>query len=189
MSLLSDFELGLWNGWILVFPLLLIFLFGQIVSKEKFEDPPLTEKERKLYYIYIVTLISSFIYPIFLPLKLGTVWFYVGFIIYLVGVLSAVVAEFNFATAPANTLLTEGVYSISRHPMYLGAFLTFIGVNMACTSWIFLLAPMIFITVGNVFVVSEERFCLKKYGDAYREYMNRTPRWIGIPKSRKKMKG
>jgi len=30
--------------------------------------------------------------------------------------------------------------------------------------------------------IPEERFYLKKYGDAYREYMNRTPRWIGIPK-------
>jgi protein-S-isoprenylcysteine O-methyltransferase Ste14 len=38
----------------------------------------------------------------------------------------------------------------------------------------------------NMKVVSEERFCLKEYGDAYREYMNRTPRWIGITKSKKK---
>jgi len=37
----------------------------------------------------------------------------------------------------------------------------------------------------NVSVNAEERFCLEKYGDAYREYMNRTPRWIGFPKSKK----
>jgi len=33
-------------------------------------------------------------------------------------------------------------------------------------------------------VVAEERGCLETYGDEYKEYMNRTPRWIGIPKSR-----
>jgi protein-S-isoprenylcysteine O-methyltransferase Ste14 len=184
MSLIPDFELGLWNGWILILPFLLIFLFGQLVNKEKFEDPSLSEKEKKFYYVYVLTLISSIIYPIFLPMKLGTVWFYVGIIIYLVGILFAVLAEYDFATASANELLTEGVYSVSRHPMYFGAFLIFMGVNLACASGIFLLTPMIFITVGNVFAVSEERFCLEKYGDAYREYMNRTPRWIGIPKSK-----
>jgi len=31
-------------------------------------------------------------------------------------------------------------------------------------------------------VPAEERFCLKQYGDTYREYMNKTPRWLGIPK-------
>lgn len=29
----------------------------------------------------------------------------------------------------------------------------------------------------------EERFCLKHNGDAYREYMSRTARWMVVPKS------
>ena len=32
----------------------------------------------------------------------------------------------------------------------------------------------------------EERSYLNKFGDTYREYMNRTPRCIGIPKLGKK---
>jgi protein-S-isoprenylcysteine O-methyltransferase Ste14 len=182
MSIIPHFELGLWNGWLLILPFLLILLLGQAINKEKFDDPPLSEKEKKFYYVYVLTLIFSIIYPIFLPLRLGTVWFYVGIILYLVGVIFAVFAQYNFVNALANELLTEGIYSISRHPMYFGAFLMFMGVNLACASGIFLLTPLIFITVGNVFATSEERFCLKKYGDAYREYMNRTPKWIGIPK-------
>ena len=42
------------------------------------------------------------------------------------------------------------------------------------------------ITLMNVKIVSEERFCLKKYGVAYREFMNGTPSWVGIPKSEQK---
>ena len=34
--------------------------------------------------------------------------------------------------------------------------------------------------------IPEERECLEVYGNAYREYMNRTSRWVGIPKSREK---
>jgi protein-S-isoprenylcysteine O-methyltransferase Ste14 len=35
----------------------------------------------------------------------------------------------------------------------------------------------------------EERFLLEKYGEAYREYIDQTPRWTGMPKSEKKVKG
>jgi protein-S-isoprenylcysteine O-methyltransferase Ste14 len=40
-------------------------------------------------------------------------------------------------------------------------------------------------TLMHISIGAEERFLLEKYGDVYREYLNRTPRWIGIPKSRK----
>jgi protein-S-isoprenylcysteine O-methyltransferase Ste14 len=36
------------------------------------------------------------------------------------------------------------------------------------------------------FVKLEEAECLGHFGAAYREYMNRTPRWLGKPKSEKK---
>jgi len=35
-------------------------------------------------------------------------------------------------------------------------------------------------------VIEEERFLLQKYGDAYQQYLKRTPRWIGVPKSGKR---
>jgi protein-S-isoprenylcysteine O-methyltransferase Ste14 len=43
---------------------------------------------------------------------------------------------------------------------------------------------MIEIILTDIKVGAEERWCLEKYGDAYQEYMNKTPKWIGIPKSR-----
>jgi protein-S-isoprenylcysteine O-methyltransferase Ste14 len=33
-------------------------------------------------------------------------------------------------------------------------------------------------------VDTEERDCLKTYGDEYKEYMQRTPRWMGLLRSR-----
>ena len=62
----------------------------------------------------------------------------------------------------------------------------FIGVSIASASRIFLLLSIVYEVSLLSFVSSEERFCLEKYGDAYREYMNRTPRYIGIPKSKEK---
>jgi protein-S-isoprenylcysteine O-methyltransferase Ste14 len=121
-----------------------------------------------------------------LPLKLNTVWFYVGLFIYLLGVIFDFKAGVSWATNPLDKPITRGVYSISRNPMDFGNFVVKIGMGIACISWVVLLLGIVIITLMNMKVVSEERFCLKKYGDAYREYMDRTPRWIGIPKSGKR---
>jgi protein-S-isoprenylcysteine O-methyltransferase Ste14 len=92
----------------------------------------------------------------------------------------------NFATAPSNELVTRGVYRISRNPGYLGLVLVNISIGIACLSWIFLLVAIVdFLLLRYYVVVAEEPFLIEKYGDTYKEYMNRTPRWIGIPKSKK----
>ena len=45
-------------------------------------------------------------------------------------------------------------------------------------AWIFLLIAMVSIILWPILIIPEERFCLEKNGDAYREYMGRTPRYF-----------
>ncbi len=134
----------------------------------------------------MVTLFVSLIYCVFLPLELGTAWFCAGLFIYLLGMIFTVMAIINSETTSVDKPVTKWVYRVSRNPQFLGVFLAFIGIGVACASWFFLLLTTIMIILYDITVVSEERWCLEKYGDAYREYMNRTPRWIGIPKSEKR---
>ena len=149
-------------------------------------DVPRNKTEKRLTYIGYSVMIALIIYSIFLPLKLDTVWFYVGLLIYLLGIIFSFMAEVSFATTPLDKPVTKGVYRISRNPLDFFGFLIFMGMGTACASWLFLLLlAMILIIVLNRGAIAEERFCLEKYGDAYREYMNKTPRWIGIPKSMK----
>jgi len=198
MSLVPEFELGLWNAWILVLSYYLIVIgLSSLIIRVIFTSnkkpagsgrphaPQLNEQEKKLYNISMVTLFATLIYTAFLPLKLDTVWFYAGFLIYLLGIIVGFIAMINFNTTPVDKPVTEGVYRISRNPMYLGNFLIFAGTSIACASWVFLLLTMISVILSDREVIAEERWCLEKYGNAYREYMNRTPRWIGIPKSEK----
>ncbi len=206
MSLIPDFELGLWNAWIfmlyLIFSMVLPYLLsgwlidGKILEKLGSEsksekegtatDMPLNETEKKISNITYFLLFALIAYSIFLPLKLGTVWFFAGFLIYLLGAIIETIAMLDFFTTAVDKPVTKGVYRFSRNPAYFGMFLIFGGIGIACVSWVFLLLTAVFIILFHIGVVSEERSCLQKYGNAYREYMNRTPRWIGIPKSRKK---
>jgi protein-S-isoprenylcysteine O-methyltransferase Ste14 len=126
----------------------------------------------------------TLIYSMFLPLKLGALWFFAGLPIYLLPLVMVLMCTISFSTASLGEPLSKGVYAISRHPGYFGFFLGFVGIGIACASWVFLLCALVWIVSWHFGVVEEERILLDKYGDAYKEYMNRTPRWIGIPKSR-----
>ena len=55
------------------------------------------------------------------------------------------------------------------------------GTSIASASGLFLLLALTYV-VFQLFLLapSEERYCLEKYGETYREYLNRTPRWLGL---------
>ena len=197
MSLIPEFKLGLWNAWIIIvlsfltmgggtFPVLLI---GNQTVKKRTGKIVWSEFSRTDKIVVLITHIIimpfTMVYSFFLPLKLGTAWFYVGIPLCFLGIVMGLMAGVSFATAPLEKPMTKGVYSVSRHPMYFGGFLEYVGIGIASASWIFLLCAAVWIISWRIGVVNEERFLLEKYGNAYREYMNRTPRWIGIPRSRK----
>ena len=117
-------------------------------------------------------------------MKLGTAWFYLGLIIYVTSLLFGFIAMINFAQTPSNEPATTGAYVFSRNPLYFRMFMVFLGVGLACASWLFLLLSTIWFILADWGVRAEERLCLEIYGDSYRKYMNRTPRWIGISKSK-----
>ena len=123
------------------------------------------------------------IYSIFLPLKLGTMWFYIGLPVTLLGLVTGVIALVNWATTPPYEPITRGLYRYSRHPFYLADILFFLGLGIATASWILLLLSILWIVTGFILANPEERDLIGKYGNAYREYMEKTPRWIGLPKS------
>jgi len=186
MSLMPALEISLWNAWILtlylpVHPLLLMLIVKN--AKEKMAFPAYTRNEKIIsIFTNFVLFFGLFIYSIFLPLQLGTMWFYIGLALCVLGVIAWTVAMVNIANIPLGEPWIEGLYRYSRHPMTLAGFSIFIGASIASASWLFLLLSAVFIILCVILVVTEERLCLEKYGDAYREYMDRTPRWIGIPK-------
>jgi protein-S-isoprenylcysteine O-methyltransferase Ste14 len=177
------------NAWILVIPMLIIFFFDVRVTAAresgKSGDFKLTRKENRLSNAFFIPLVVSWVYAVFLPLQLGTIWLYCGLIIYLFGMVFTIVAILNFATSPKDKVIITGLYRFTRNPMVLGMFLLQIGLGIACSSWLYLLLTVVLMIMFNSLLPAEERFCHYLYGDDYRKYKDRTPRWIGIPKSKK----
>jgi len=193
MSLIPAFDIGIWNAWVFMLWPWLDMLVFRLVGKEVFQRASGLPSEMKTSHRYrVVSYVSMAVdtmavsYSIFLPLKLGTGWFYAGLAIFLTGLVVLTAATVNFATTPMYVTITRGIYHYSRHPLYLASLLIYLSVGIASASWVFLL----FFVIQSVFIriaaVGEEGYCVEKYGEAYREYINKTPRWLGLPKSKTK---
>ena len=107
MSWLPEFEIGLWNAWILMlyFPLhgLLFKIADKLVGTgtgdvmKKMEEPPFKGGERVALVFSLLITLLLLVSSIFMPLKLGTAWFYAGLAIYLIGLLMFLAAIVNIA--------------------------------------------------------------------------------------------
>jgi len=190
LSIIPAFEAGVWNAWIFMVPALLALLlcFPVMMKKGAPGGPARVPCKSKTTLLVAslskIILFPAVLYSVFLPLKLGSIWFYVGLPITLIGLVAQGYALVNWANTPAGKPVTRGLYSYSRHPLYVTEVLLLLGISIASVSWVFL-SFLIIIGVGVVYFIKiEEAGCLGQYGAAYREYMNRTPRWIGVQKSR-----
>jgi len=193
MSFTPDFELGFWNAWIFVLVSLLIgFVSWSLIGKKamkKFRfvpNGPKTGAKKTSQKLFLLLALASMVYSVFLPIKLGTLWFYAGLTIWVLSMVISLISTVSFGTTPLDELVSKGTYRISRNPVFLSGFLADLGIGIACASWIYVLYSVIDLILMHTYTRAEERFLIEKYGATYQEYMNRTPRWIGIPKSNEK---
>jgi protein-S-isoprenylcysteine O-methyltransferase Ste14 len=186
MSPVPAFDIGVWNAWIFMAYLLLSFIpFFYIAIKK---SAPSVKKARlpvvSMFFASSskILILPGMVYSIFLPMKLGSAWFYIGLPVTLIGLAAYTIVLVNWGTSPQNNHVSGGLYRYSRHPMYLGMFIFFLGLGILTASWLMLLLFVVFVIGCVVYADIEERSCIEKWGDSYREYITRTPRWLGIPK-------
>jgi len=75
-------------------------------------------------------------------------------------------------------LVTGGMYAYSRNPQYVTSVLATVGLGIASGSPITLGFAAVLFLLYFLFVLNEERWLLQGYGEAFRDYMQSTPRFI-----------
>ncbi len=77
------------------------------------------------------------------------------------------------------TLIREGVYAISRNPMYLGFALLLLAWGVFLQNMLAILWMLTFMIYMNRFqIVPEERVLGAKFGQLYRQYCVSVRRWL-----------
>ncbi|WP_292050605.1 MULTISPECIES: methyltransferase family protein [unclassified Brevundimonas] len=88
----------------------------------------------------------------------------------------------NTAVEPwkgASTLLSDGIFGLTRNPIYLGFTLTYCGFAVAMDSPVALgLAIVCVIVIDRLVIPREEAHLASVFGAAYDDYRQRVRRWI-----------
>lgn len=81
---------------------------------------------------------------------------------------------------PTNQVVTTGVFSISRNPLYLGGVCILVGIALVINlPWVLVLLVPALVTCHYVLIVPEEKYLTAKFGEEYRRYATLVHRWIG----------
>jgi protein-S-isoprenylcysteine O-methyltransferase Ste14 len=183
MELMPSLELGWLNGWIplgllvLVEGLLLKFFPKEVVSR-LFDRSGWNRRQAVFMVIGKLFSLVCLVLIFLTPLKIGSTVFVVGAVLYTLGLVGLVVAIFDFRVTPVGEPVTRGLYTVSRHPQIVMLFVMFLGMCLAIGSWLALLALLTSRLLQHFGILAEEEACLEQYGESYRSYMKRVPRYI-----------
>ena len=78
-------------------------------------------------------------------------------------------------------LVTQGPYSFSRNPQYVGFVIMYSGLILVTDSYYALVTGLAFILLVLLTPFSEEPWLVEQYGEEYMAYKERVPRFIRIP--------
>jgi protein-S-isoprenylcysteine O-methyltransferase Ste14 len=122
-----------------------------------------------------------------LPLSVPPILQTVGFLLVILGFLLGVAALIAFRRAGTTLqprgrvaqLVTSGIYSFTRNPVYLGFLLILIGISLDSGSyWGILLAPVLVILFNQFVIRPEEEYLASKFGEQFTSYKAKVRRWL-----------
>jgi protein-S-isoprenylcysteine O-methyltransferase Ste14 len=111
-----------------------------------------------------------------------------GVALIIAGVVLIVLARREFARhgqptdpgRPTSGVISSGVFSISRNPLYLGAACVLLGIALAARlAWLLVLLVPAIVACHYVLIAPEERYLAAKFGEHYRSYAASVHRWVG----------
>lgn len=138
---------------------------------------------------FLIALALQMAVPLSLPRRPLTVVFVLcGVPLILAGAALAILARRAFKRQgqpteprlPITELVTTGVFSISRNPLYLGGACALVGIALAANlPWVLVLLVPALVACHYILIAPEERYLAGKFGNEYRVYAAAVHRWIG----------
>ena len=183
MQFFPDLNISWLNGWILLvifyvtYSLELVF-FPKKVRTRLFNFSNFTKTEKILNMIIKLISISVMVFFFLNTISNNIVHLLAGGIIYSIGLVVFLIALNNFLTTPINEPVIKGFYKISRNPQEVGLYFFNIGASILLEAGFVLLLVFLLMFLNHFKIRSQERFCLEKYGDEYKDYMAKHPRYL-----------
>ncbi|MDR7811304.1 methyltransferase family protein [Lacrimispora sp.] len=171
------------NAFLLIIPIFLIrFSLLKMINKDALSRAaffaPLEGSEKAAYLFYQFSNAFIILYSLFLKIQTKPPLFSIALFIYLLGISVLIIATVNFAKPGQSGINTNGIYKISRNPMYIGYFIYFLSCVLLTHSILLLISLLVFQISAHWIILSEERWCINKFGKEYVNYMSKVKRYI-----------
>jgi protein-S-isoprenylcysteine O-methyltransferase Ste14 len=77
-----------------------------------------------------------------------------------------------------SSLVSSGIYTVTRNPMYVGLLLVLIALAIFLSSWALLGPAAYFLYIGRFQIAPEERALTALFGAEYTAYLSKVRRWL-----------
>lgn len=138
---------------------------------------------------FLAALALQLVFPFTLHyMFLAPVIVAVGIVLIIAGIALIVLARREFALLsqptdpgrPTTKVVTTGVFSVTRNPIYLGAVCFLLGIALAFNlPWVLIFQVPSLIACHYILIAPEERYLVAKFGEEYRVYADSVHRWLG----------
>ena len=138
---------------------------------------------------FLAAVALQFVAPLSLPGEsIGPVFIASGVLLIIAGTVLVILARREFAKQgehtdpghPTHHVMTTGVFSFSRNPLYLGIVIFLAGVALALDwPWVLIMLVPSIAACHYILIAPEERYLAAKFGEEYAQYMRSVQRWIG----------
>lgn len=138
---------------------------------------------------FIVALVAQRVIPISFPRGNFTLAFILGgTLLIFVGIVLVVLTRREFAKhaqptdpgQPTSSIITTGIFSISRNPLYLGGAIFLMGISLAFNlPWALAFLLLSLVACHYILIAPEENYLSAKFGENYRLYTSTVHRWLG----------
>lgn len=181
MQIYPAVSFSLVNGFLLMIPLLgLRFGIPAGMRKTALAEleffPPVRGFEKIALKVYFVTNTFLIFSPLLAKIQRGTYYSLAGWVIYILGLILMTISLINYCKQEG--LKRKGIYRFSRNPMCIGYFLIYIGMALLIGSWFHLVIAVVYQVAVHWLILSEERWCLEKFGEGYKDYLKNVPRYF-----------
>jgi protein-S-isoprenylcysteine O-methyltransferase Ste14 len=185
VKILPEFRLGIFNGWI-SFGLYFLGLMLSILpySKEAriwlFQNPVNRDRKALLFVRRFgqLSMVAYILMMVFTPMDFHLPMFLPGALIFFSGLILEISALHSFRIAPPGQPVMAGPYRMSRNPQWVGLFLVLFGSAIAAGVWLYVLMVLIVGVIYHIQILDEEALCIEKFGERYRSYMRKIPRYF-----------
>jgi len=100
----------------------------------------------------------------------------IGWVVLGIGALFVVLSVLTLRGKGTSKVTDSGVYSIVRHPMYLGGLVMFLSHVFFGQNWMTAINTVIGVICCYLIILSGDQRNVEKFGDEYKNYMQKVPR-------------